>query len=177
MKVRKLIAVLFSLFLSASVATGQVLVRLFSDSSPLSAVFTVSSGRYDIYTYGHGRLSVRKGCPVIIVRYNERLVVKTINSTGLICDSVSFKGRAGEDSFSLRVNGPTSIRKTYSGDLSCFPDMATLVFINSSEIEKYIAGVVETEGGTTNSAEYFKTQAILVRTYLYRNLNKHITDG
>ncbi len=176
MIVRKLIIALFLLVLSYSFVSGQVDVRLFSDKSPLSAVFTVSSGSYDVITYRNKQLSVQKDDPVVILRYDKQLVVKIRNTPGIICDSVLFTGRDGDDSFSLRINGTTPIRKIYSGNLSCFPDMATIVFINNLNIEKYIAGVVEAEGGKGNDPEYFKTQAIIARTYLYRNFNKHVSD-
>jgi len=32
------------------------------------------------------------------------------------------------------------------------------------------------EGGTGKSLEYFKTQAIIARTYMYKYFNKHIAD-
>ena len=41
----------------------------------------------------------------------------------------------------------------------------------------YIAGVVRTEGGPGRRIEYLKSQALLVRTYLYRHSDRHIIDG
>ena len=64
----------------------------------------------------------------------------------------------------------------YSGDLQCFPDLGTLVLINISDIEKYISGVVRAEGGTGKNLEYFKTQAIIARTYMYKYFDKHTAD-
>jgi stage II sporulation protein D len=49
--------------------------------------------------------------------------------------------------------------------------------INICDPETYIAGVVRAEGGEKKNIEYFKSQAVIARTYLYRNINKHITDG
>jgi stage II sporulation protein D len=54
--------------------------------------------------------------------------------------------------------------------------MGTLVFINISDIDRYISGVVRAEGGSGKNLEYFKTQAIIARTYMYRYFNKHIAD-
>jgi stage II sporulation protein D len=67
-------------------------------------------------------------------------------------------------------------KQYYSGDLQCFPDLGTILFINIADVEKYIAGVVLAEGGKGQNLEYFKTQAIIARTYMYKYFNKHMTD-
>jgi stage II sporulation protein D len=54
--------------------------------------------------------------------------------------------------------------------------METILLINICDIESYIAGVVKAEGGSDKSIEYFKTQAIIARTYMYKYFNKHIPD-
>lgn len=49
--------------------------------------------------------------------------------------------------------------------------------INQIAIEPYVAGVVESEGGHVTDVEYFKAQAVLARTWVLKNMNKHIEDG
>ncbi|TVQ78356.1 MAG: SpoIID/LytB domain-containing protein [Flavobacteriales bacterium] len=49
-----------------------------------------------------------------------------------------------------------------------------LTTVNQVAIEKYVAGVVESEGGRFNQLEYFKAQAVLARTFAIKNLRKHI---
>jgi len=51
-----------------------------------------------------------------------------------------------------------------------------LLLINTCDIEKYIAGVVQAEGGSGKNEEYLKTQAVIARTYTYKYFNKHIID-
>lgn len=173
---RRLIITIFSLFFFVAVASAQVRVRLFSDYVPESAVFSVTYGKYEFNSNNGVILVVGKDDPVLITRYNGKLAVKLRATKGFICDSLSLTGKTGNDFFSLRINGPSPERKFYSGDLYCFPDMATLVFVNSCDIESYISGVVETEGGRGKNIEYFKTQAIIARTYLYKNFGRHISD-
>lgn len=173
---RKLILTIFSLILFADISEAQVRVRLFANQSPESAVFTVIAGAYEFNSYNGFSLVADKDETVIIARYNGKLAVKITDTKGFLCDSLSFRGKTGKDLFSLRINGSQPVRNNYSGDLYCFPDLATLLFINSCNIESYISGVVEAEGGTGKSIEFFKTQAIIVRTYLFRNFDKHIAD-
>jgi stage II sporulation protein D len=172
--VRLKILIVFTFINSA--VYSQVKVRVFSNRAPESAVFSVTEGEYKVDTYNGGSVILTVGEPVIISKYNGRLAVKTRNSKGLVCDSALFTGRTGNDSFSLRIDMKSQARQYYSGDFKCFPDLGTLVLINICNIEKYIAGVVKAEGGNGRNKEYFKTQAIITRTYLYKYYNKHMSD-
>lgn len=156
--------------------SGQVRVRLFSLQSPESVVFSVNEGKYELNAFSGDTLIVTKGEPVIITRYNGKLAVKARDKEGFVCDSVKLAGKTGYDSFSLRINGNTPIRQFYSGDLKCFPDLGTIVLINNIDIERYIAGVVKAEGGSGKNIEYFKTQAVIARTYMYKYFDKHSVD-
>ncbi|MCX6327394.1 MAG: SpoIID/LytB domain-containing protein [Bacteroidia bacterium] len=173
---KKLILVAISLTLSTAFISAQVRVRLFSDKAPESAVFSVTEGEYVINAFSGETLIVTKGEPVILTRYNGKLAVKMRNALGFLCDSVLFKGKTSDDSFSLRINGNVPVRQYYSGDLQCFPDLGTLVLINICDVEKYISGVVRAEGGNGKNFEYFKTQAVIARTYMYKYFDKHLND-
>ena len=171
------ILVLFFLSLISTLVAAQVKIRLFAKYSPESVVLSVTNGSYIVKIFNNEKLFISKKETVLITRYNGKLAVKIRNSVGFICDSVSFAGQTGNDSFSMRINGQSPVRQFYSGDLKCFADMATLVMINICNVEKYIAGVVRSEGGSGKNIEYFKTQAVIARTYMYKNMEKHISDG
>ena len=156
--------------------TGQVSVRLFSSQSPESVVFSVTQGKYELNAFNGVPFVISKNNPVIVFRYNGKLAVKKRNSEGFICDSLILAGKTGDDFFSLRINGKIPVRQNYSGDLKVFPDLGTLVLINIEDIEKYITGVVMAEGGTGKNIEYFKSQAVIARTYMYKYFDKHQTD-
>jgi stage II sporulation protein D len=171
---------IFALIILSIVSTsvsGQVKVRLFSNQSPESVVFSVTGGQYEINSFDGDPLFLGKGEPVLIAKYNGKLVIRTRASSGFICDSISFTGKTGDDFFTLRINGNVPVRQSYAGDLKCFSDLQTLVLINSSDIEKYVAGVVKAEGGSGKNIEYFKSQAVIARTYMYRYFEKHLSDG
>jgi stage II sporulation protein D len=157
-------------------ASAQVKIRLYSDRSPESAVFSVTQGKYELVTYNGNTLIISKGEPVIISRFKGKQVVKTRNAEGLVCDSLKFIGMTGDDTFSLQVKPDGPARRFYADDLQCFPDLETLVLINICEIEKYISGVVKAEGGNGKNEEYFKTQAVIARTYMYKYFDKHKAD-
>ena len=164
------------LIIFCSVASGQVKIRLFANLSPGSAVFSTIDGSYEMNPFNGEIITVSKGEPVILIKFNGKIAVKTRNEKGFICDSVLFSGKTGNDYFSLRINGGPLTKQYYSGDLQCFPDFGTLECINKTDIDKYIAGVVMAEGGAGKNLEFFKTQAIIARTYMYKNFDKHAQD-
>jgi stage II sporulation protein D len=166
----------FLLTVFCSVGSAQIKIRLFANQSPESAVFSVTEGTYELNLFNGRILTVLKEEPVIITKYKGKLAVKKRNTKGFICDSLDLSGKTGNDSFSLRMNGKSPARQYYSGNLQCYPDLGTLVFINISDVEKYISGVVMAEGGTGKNLEYFKTQAIIARTYMYKYFDKHLPD-
>jgi stage II sporulation protein D len=162
--------------LFALLTSGQVKIRLFSTRTPESVLFSVTGGSYELKSFNGEGLPVNKNETVLITRYNGQLAVKAGHEKGFICDSLVLYGTTGNDFFSLRINDGIPVRQFYTGDLLCYPDLGTLVMINKCNVESYIAGVVKTEGGTGRYKEYIKTQAILARTYMYRYLDKHLSD-
>jgi len=174
--VRNLFFSILIIISSPSFLTGQVRIRLFTSNDPSYAVFSVSAGRYEINTYSGQTIILKAGELAMISEYNGRLAIKARNSAAFECDSVIFSGKTGNDLFTLRVNGKTPLRQHYSGDLQCIPDLETILLINICDIESYVAGVVKAEGGSGKNIEYFKTQAIIARTYMYKYFNKHAVD-
>jgi stage II sporulation protein D len=166
---------IFFVFFPASLK-GQVLVRLFASQSPETVVFAVTAGEYLLDGYNSGPEVFGKNDLIVISKFDGRLAVKSRKSDGFVADSVILRARSGNSSFSLRINGQNPIRQYYSGDFACYPDLSTLVLINNCDVESYIAGVVRAEGGIKKPEEYFKTQAIIARTYMYKHLDKHLND-
>lgn len=169
-----LVYILFDFY--PAFVSGQVSVRLFSSQSPGSVVFSATEGNYEVNAFNCETFIVTKGEPVIISRLEGRLAVKTRDAEGFICDSVMLTGQTSDATFFVRINGNVPVRQYYSGDLKCFPDLGKLVLINICDVEKYISGVVKAEGGSGKNIEYFKTQAVIARTYMYKYFDKHLPD-
>jgi stage II sporulation protein D len=155
---------------------SQFRIRLLSDMSPDVVIFTVTEGIYQINLPANKIIKITSGESVIMSRLNNRLAVKTRNENGFTCDSVELISVGADDSFSLRINSDASIKRIYNGNLICKSDMESVFIINVPDIEDYIAGVVKSEGGSGGSSGYYKTQAVIARTYSYKYEKKHIGD-
>lgn len=76
--------------------------------------------------------------------------------------------------FLIKGSGP---ERVYEGALEIRKSGSSLTLINEVGLHSYIAGVVESEGGHSTEFEYYRAQAVLARTWLVANWNKHIRDG
>jgi stage II sporulation protein D len=157
-------------------SNSRVSIRLLTELKPEYLIFSVLSGRYTIESRSGSDIKLLPGENIIISRYNGKIAIKTRGASGFVADTILIRGLTSEDIFSLRTNDGDKLSRNYSGDLRCFPDMGTIFLINDCDIEKYIAGVVKTEGGNGKNEEYFKTQAVIARTYIYKYFNKHNID-
>lgn len=67
---------------------------------------------------------------------------------------------------------PDEIKRMYRGTLKIYPFLDELVIINRIPIDLYLASIVGAEMGIA-PFEAQKAQAIVARTYLFRNLKRH----
>jgi stage II sporulation protein D len=77
---------------------------------------------------------------------------------------------------SFIIAGVSSRERWYQDALHVFISTPEndITAVNQVALEKYVAGVVESEGGAFSEMEYFKAQAILARTFALKNLKKHL---
>ena len=81
--------------------------------------------------------------------------------------------------FKIKSVIPQGKVRTYNDNLEVMlaADGSQFLLINKVDLENYIAGAVESEGGKGSNLEYYKIQAILCRTYLLAHLNRHFLEG
>ena len=175
MKRRLILTTLFTFYFF--LLSSQVRVRLLTGQNPDYLFFTVLSGKYQVDDFIDEKIILDPGEIIVLARNNDMIMIKVRGRSGISVDSVFFKGLTDESSFSISSGSRELVSGTYSGDLECRSDLATILLINTCDIEKYISGVVKAEGGSGRHEEYFKAQAVITRTYTYKNLGKHIFDG
>lgn len=174
---RNLIYLLLLSICFSGTIMGQISIRIFANQKPSSAVFTAVNGKYELDIFDGKPIPLKVNEPVILASYDGRMAVKIRDSKSFMCDSLIVKGVAAVNSYTFRTNGNSQSRQFYNGDLKCLSDLGVLVFINICDMEQYVAGVVRTEGGPGKNVEYFKSQALLTRTFIFRHLGRHLIDG
>jgi stage II sporulation protein D len=156
---------------------GEIRTGLFYQKEITSVVFSVVEGEYIIYGDYRQIAVARRG---FIYHVGISADALTIQDTSAILGSftrIEFKGVSSTNVFSIRPVSPSLPSKELDDNLLLRGDMGFLSVINILDLEKYIAGVVESEGGPAAHAEFYKAQAILARTFAVKNFYRHGTEG
>lgn len=158
-------------------------VRLFSSFNLNSVWVTTYEGDYFLVATDHHFNVIDT-----VLDIHSSMAARTLlieNKSGKV--SVKYSGKhlgdyqglymmtPSDDSyFIIKGKGP---ERKYNHHLLFRSYKAELQVINEVELESYVAGVVESEGGHNPQHEYYKAQAVLARTWVMKNWNKHIKEG
>lgn len=164
-----LIAV-FSFASFQSIKALKIDVRVYSEHNFSTATFTVVQGYYNVEATGFHKTLSRfqeielkaSGDQVIVYRNEKRLAS---------AKQIIIKGSHEANVFRLSPKGQR--QRDYEDDLRVTAYNGDLIFINSVELEHYVAGVVISEVGVVEYPEFYKIQDIISRTYALKNLNRH----
>jgi stage II sporulation protein D len=154
-------------------------IRVFSSATITQFSFTPISGKYaikadkipisiDVYKNTiidfkivEGKIQITKN-NVIIGAFSE----VHLESVGLV------------NAFNIKTSAKKFSERIYDDDLRLSVENNALVIINRVDLERYVAGVVQSEVlGSSKDIEFFKVQAIIARTYTLTNIMKHVKDG
>lgn len=175
----KISCILFFIFLNCATNFAQQLrIGIFRDVAAKSIMFDYNSGSYSIYVDTGYISSILPNESVqlnyiaddlIELKYNYQLV-GTFKSVKLIENQ-------SNNSISTQVIIPKVKLRKYQDDFEITAKNGSLTIVNLVDIDNYLSGVVESEGGGGKELEYYKVQALLSRTYLYKYWNKHEKEG
>ena len=150
-------------------------VRLLSEYEPSSIVVATISGKYNLIC-DNNRIaeSLEVGNAVQLSYYEGKIKVERgIELIGTF-NEVEFIGAKYNNVFSLKGDILPKER-VYEENLKVNIIGKSLLLVNNIGLEKYVAGVVQSEVfGSSTDVEFFKIQASASRTYCLANLNRHI---
>ena len=178
MSIRKFLAVILCLVASIEAFSLNIKVRLLSEYTPTSVVVSAVSGRYSLICDKQmNTVVLEAGTSITLTYFGNRVKVeKGIELLGTFTE-VEFIGTKYNNVFSLKTDKLPQER-VYEENLSVGVLGNSLLLINTISLEKYVAGVVQSEVyGSSQDVEFFKIQAIASRTYCLANLNRHIRQG
>ena len=184
----RFLALLIILFFSVTPVKGEIKqdikVRLFSSYGGKSAIFSAKNGSYYILSQDQFG-NILDTVSVLNSKGQNRLIYVWLSSgkvvvkkNGVILGkfkSINLKSVDNKSSFSIKYS--TRKERVYDGSLQIKPYRNILELINDVNMTSYVAGVVESEIGSKGNLESYKVQAILVRTYALKNINKFIDKG
>jgi stage II sporulation protein D len=176
--IQRLTTVLFFLTIIVKSSFSQNLnVALFSEDKIKTVIFSAISGEYNVE--GDGKLVKRAAPPEVyfITSEDDSLSIRSRDKLIGQYTKVEFTGRDSFCTFRLKPENPLINSRDYDDDLAVIALEGYLQPVNKINIDKYITGVIETEGGSSAPLEFYKAQAILIRTYALKNIYRHSGSG
>jgi len=168
---------ILALIASCSVFAQKLKIRLLTNLSSATVIFTPLAGDYKV-KLDTTLLNVDNGSNVYqLAAEGDSIEIKSFEKSIGKCKKIFFESTVKDGSFKLKSVTPETKVKTYDDDLEVTVTPSGLKLINKVDIEDYIAGVVESEAGSRSTPEYYKLQSILCRTYALSNLRKHEPDS
>ena len=165
------------LLLASLAGYAQISIRIFARTRPSSVFFTTEQGHYLLHDGSAGELKLMPGDIMAVTMFNNRIVYRTLSGTMGAADSLSFTPADASALFVLRAPGGNEPQKILEGSLRIKPFPGSLQVLNITTAEGCLPGVVRAEAGKFGPSDYFKAQAVVARTYIYRNINRHELDG
>jgi stage II sporulation protein D len=159
---------------------GIVSVRILTTKVVNTFIFSPLTGSYRIVADGKIVSNFEDASGIYQMSISgDSILLKTFERTIGKYASVKLYAKEINSSFKIKSVIPESKVRSYDDDMeiSLSADKKQFLLVNKVDLEKYIAGVVESESGTKTSLEYYKLQAILCRTYLLVNMNRHLADN
>lgn len=173
----KYFAILVFILLSYSIFAQRLKIRAFSENYVKSLVFAPVVGKYNIYCDTVLITTLDKNEAVSIIQNGDSIDIKSLITKFGTFKSLNIVGVSNVNYAKVKCVIPSINQRLYDDDLKITVLNKSFFIINDVEIENYVAGVVESEGGQKANIEYYKTQAVICRTYALENLTRHIAEG
>lgn len=171
---------LLVIFLSVLYLGGfsqDIKIGLFYKYNLRSTLISPVFGQYRMVGDNSKTIVLNPNSIIYLTLINNKIQVK--NTSGVVgyFSKINLTGTKSFNTIRIKADRPKLRAREYEDDLTIDVVNGKIRMINIVNLENYIAGVVESEGGTKAGKEYYKTQAILCRTYALENFHKHDADG
>lgn len=140
--------------------------------------FTPLYGKYTLEADGSIIRDFNKETTVNITPFKDSVLLQIDNHNIGVYKEASFYGRGFINAFTISNKEIELPSRSYDDHLKVRLINGKLQLVNNVDIEHYVAGVVQSEGGgSSDDIQFFFVQAISCRTYALVNYLKHTVDG
>ncbi len=155
----------------------QLNIAVFYKKNVKKILFSTLSGNYNITGDGILITGTTPSDTYSITAENNIVSIRDNNKSLGYFRKLEFTAATISGTFQINTDSPPVLKREYDDDLTIVSKNGNLLIINKIDLEKYIAGVVESEAGSNAPPEFYKSQAILIRTYALKNMHRHSGSG
>ncbi len=179
MKLRILLFILISHFaLSKSAYSVYLDINIYNSYEITSINFSPISGKYILEADEKILNSFHKGTVVNITPLRDSVLLQIDHRNVGLFKEISLYGRGFLNAFGLSNEKDNLPKRFYDDHLKVRIVEGKLQLVNNVDLEHYVAGVVQSEGGgSSDDIQFFFVQSISCRTYALVNYLKHTVDG
>lgn len=153
-------------------------VKIYTGFRITSITLTPVIGKYALFENDRRIADLLKTGSVTLKADSNKISVIRNNETMGKYTSVAITGAGMINAIKLKPLNTTAKERTFDDDIRISVVNGAFLIINHCELEGYVSGVVQSEGGgAAKDAEFFLVQATTCRTYALNNMKKHIKDG
>jgi stage II sporulation protein D len=169
--------ILFTFLQVYFVKAQNIKVSIFNDKLINSLTLDIKQGNYVLKSGSETLGEYKRGNIFFITRFGDQIQIRDKHSFIGSFNNFEFKNTNKDGILTIKSVNPMLDVKEYDDDIifRCKPER--ILIINNLDMEKYIAAVIEAEGGNNAPAEYYKAQAVLIRTFTIKNMFKHAEEG
>jgi stage II sporulation protein D len=174
----KKVVIFFLAFLYVTVVNAQTMQISIHDNVGMNTLtVSIREGKYYLECDGEKYGEYKKNNIFLVSRKKDKIEIRDKSNLVGIFNEVSIKPDKKVGILTLKGVLPSIGSNEYDDALIFRITDNRLKVINFIDLEKYIAGVIEAEGGINAPYEYYKAQAVLIRTYTIKNIYKHAEEG
>lgn len=155
----------------------QVEVGLFQDHLVKAAVVYCSSGTYQLLLDGEVKRRFEEGDILYLTHEEGKVKVLDAAHDFGYASQIMLRSLSEESVFRLRSIAPEISSRLYDDNLIVIPEDRFMTLVNQVDMDKYLAGVVESESGSNAEKEFYKAQSILCRTFALKQMDRHTNEG
>lgn len=166
------------LCMSFSLAAQQLRVGVFRDYEIKRMVFAYNDGSYNVIgdSTEFGTILPNEFVDITLTA-DKRLSLKIgVNEVAVVDKVLLISTKNGHSLTYSPRSGQIKERK-YKDDAEIIAGEKGLTIVNLVDMQNYLDGVVESEGGGGRDLEYYKVQALMSRTYAMKYKERHAKEG
>jgi stage II sporulation protein D len=173
----KILVLVYLVLLSFYSFSQKINVSVFYNEKVKSIILSTYIGEYEIYEDTIKVATLSQGKTAMLTAIKDSIELKLLNSNSKKYKSLKIIGISANNVIKYKPVIPSMNQRYYDDDMYITVSDGIINFINHVNIENYVCGVVESESGYQLPKEYYKTQAIISRTFTLENIGKHYLEG
>jgi stage II sporulation protein D len=157
-------------------SSQNIKISVFNSVQISSVTLDIESGEYTIKSEGSVLGEYKKGSIFYISISDNILEIRDGQNVIGKFAQIEYSCKKGNGVINIKPVNPLMEGVSFDDDFVVKVINGRIRIFNKIAMEKYIAAVIEAEGGNHAPIEYYKAQAVLIRTYTIKNMFKHAEE-